>query len=545
MLNKLKNTIWTKVSKLKVGDKIAVTDTQVPNQKIGKGSKPIQFDEIVSIKKLGKQKVMDIEIDGTRNFVGNGIIAHNTIANIYYDTADANYFLDPASSGDSLIVAGNVGIGYTDPGAAIHLAGSAKIKFAGAGEIESTSNANIVLDAGSGTVVIGDGTGKFDSGTIDPPYTINGDKYATYMAAMIGIKEETTGVVHTTDQIPGVGYKHTLDFKSQPQGSDLWLFAKTTDLKKQIEDLVVLLSPAGKTRAWYTLDTRNYELNIFTSEPSLVSYRLTAPRFDADIWLNTREEHESTGFVLDDPDEWQENVAGTVIGSTSAISEIFNQLEASYVKVRNLDIAETITLQGVSLQAYITKAVEDILADRPDFLSPTTEAERLTTNFISPLADNGEIVIESNLKVEGDLQAETITTDTLTATEVTTTDLTTQTLVANQIKSSTIDTIRDRVADLAEEYATSTATASAEIDALSRELANTILSDQLSATDSANLDIASINADFGFFSDYLAVMGLTVTTDLKVNNTLTGLTTWSSAHQASLHFPANWTCSPA
>ena len=35
-----------------------------------------------------------------------------------------------------------------------------------------------------------------DAGTVDPVYTIGGERYATYMAAMIGVKEETTGVVN-------------------------------------------------------------------------------------------------------------------------------------------------------------------------------------------------------------------------------------------------------------------------------------------------------------------------------------------------------------
>ncbi|MDZ7586601.1 MAG: hypothetical protein U0946_02505, partial [Patescibacteria group bacterium] len=68
MLNKLTNTIWKKLSQLKVGNKIAIE-----NQ--GR----LDFDEIVAIKPLGKQHVYDIEVEGAHNFVGNGIIAHNTI----------------------------------------------------------------------------------------------------------------------------------------------------------------------------------------------------------------------------------------------------------------------------------------------------------------------------------------------------------------------------------------------------------------------------------------------------------------------------------
>ncbi|MBU1323117.1 hypothetical protein KKE75_03610, partial [Patescibacteria group bacterium] len=48
-----------------------------------------------------------------------------------------------------------------------------------------------------------------------------------------------------------------------------------------------------------------------------------------------------------------------------------------------------------------------------------------------------------------------------------------------------------------------------------------ILADTTPATASANLDIASLNANFGFFSDYLAVIGQATITDLKINNLLT------------------------
>lgn len=65
-------TQWTKTKDLTVGKKIAAADL----------SKNAMFwDEIVSIEKVGREKVWDIEVDGTRNFVGNQIIAHNTYIN--------------------------------------------------------------------------------------------------------------------------------------------------------------------------------------------------------------------------------------------------------------------------------------------------------------------------------------------------------------------------------------------------------------------------------------------------------------------------------
>ena len=53
---------WRKVAKIKVGDKIAVFGDNV------------FFDEIVSIKRLSPERVYDIEVEGTHNFVA-GILS--------------------------------------------------------------------------------------------------------------------------------------------------------------------------------------------------------------------------------------------------------------------------------------------------------------------------------------------------------------------------------------------------------------------------------------------------------------------------------------
>jgi hypothetical protein len=47
-------------------------------------------------------------------------------------------------------------------------------------------------------LTVGGGTGKIDVGTVDPVYAIGGDKFATYMAGMIGVKEETTKILFST-----------------------------------------------------------------------------------------------------------------------------------------------------------------------------------------------------------------------------------------------------------------------------------------------------------------------------------------------------------
>ncbi|TSC57877.1 MAG: cell wall surface anchor family protein, partial [Candidatus Peregrinibacteria bacterium Greene0416_19] len=45
---------------------------------IGESTNTLAFERIVSIEYAGEEQVWDIEVEGTHNFVGNGIVAHNT-----------------------------------------------------------------------------------------------------------------------------------------------------------------------------------------------------------------------------------------------------------------------------------------------------------------------------------------------------------------------------------------------------------------------------------------------------------------------------------
>lgn len=173
---------------------------------------------------------------------------------------------------------------------------------------------SFITQTGTSTVVISGGSGKLDVGTVDPIYTIAGKRYATYLPGMTGVKEETTGVLRlqrgTTrnyTQNNAEVYEYVIDFSMVEEGSDLWLFSKVTNLKNNFDKLAVLLTPSVEGNVWYEKDPVNMKLTIFAYplnpksyilNPEL-SYRLTAPRFDADSWMNYAIDGEG-GFVIND-----------------------------------------------------------------------------------------------------------------------------------------------------------------------------------------------------------------------------------------------------
>jgi hypothetical protein len=147
---------------------------------------------------------------------------------------------------------------------------------------------------------------ELDVGTIDPVYTIGGKKYATYMAGMVGIKEETNGVLSLSKQSAGL-FMTKIDFKNAPESSDIWLFGKVTNLignRDHFDETTCLLTPNFAGQIWYEKDWANLSINIFARPDNInrdnveVSYRLTAPRFDK-IDRTNFSDSEGEGFNLD------------------------------------------------------------------------------------------------------------------------------------------------------------------------------------------------------------------------------------------------------
>ncbi len=455
-----------------------------------------------------------------------------------------SFYIDPANSQTSASMAGTMK--FTSSPKIDVLNGSAfGIRFSEGGDGASDANMTerFSIDAGGNVTINGNGatqlivgatgTGKIDVGTVDPPYTINGEKYATYLAGMIGQKEETVGSVRADTFVPGVGYAHTIRFANLEQGSDLWLFAKVTDLRKHINDLVVLLSPSSNARVWYTIDPAAYTLTIYASKPSVVSYRLTAPRFDAAKWTSTRD-NATVGFVINDGQELALTSSGDVIGevtdletayieqtqaiegtvsyqvkalSGSLIHEVsafsksvIGTLTAGSINTREL-VTDSLTINGQSIRSYI----EDVITA----YSLTTTPYTLGT--ISPVAtDSAGIAItlepnktlrvtdsegnasasfdtEGNLDISGILTSDRVLTGTVDTEELTVQtatisgDLTAQAGSFGSLRTESLQTLGDATVSgqLTAGSVTSNELTTEELSASEATISGTLFADRI------------------------------------------------------------------
>ena len=242
---------------------------------------------------------------------------------------------------------------------------------------------------------------KITVATMDPPYTIEGNKYATYLPAMTGIKEETTGITTTSQYISGKGYQAVLDFGNSPSGSDLWLFSKTTNLRNNLDRLVALLSPQANVKTWYNIDKSQYKLYIYASQPTTVSYRLTAPRFDSERWSNYRT-NDVVGLVVpsDIPTSPEEETVFTL-----PTLEDF-QITASNIGYKLTDSGgQAIHELGFFSEAAIATLKAGLIQ---------TDRLEVNTKIITPLIESRDIV-STGSAVFNNLEANTATISTLTA----------------------------------------------------------------------------------------------------------------------------------
>jgi len=285
--------------------------------------------------------------------------------------------------------------------------------------VEGDAYIEQTLEVG-GLVTIGGGTGKLDVGTVDPPYTINGIKYGTFMASMIGIKEETVGNVTTTDgnYIEGLGYRTLIDLDQQPVGSDIWLFSKTTKIKDHIGDLSVLLTPEGQAKAWYEVDEPNKILAIYSSTPTTISYRLTAPRFDAKNWSNLRNSP-SVGHIINDTTAYTNQ--NSIFENPVTSPELIAKIDGSYKLMTN-------GTENKEISSFMKSIIANLTVGAAVMNNLIAENLTVTGKLVSPIADIGELNA-LNATISG-------------------------TLYADNIKSSTLDSLDSQINLLNEKYST-------------------------------------------------------------------------------------------
>ena len=415
-------------------------------------------------------------------------VVGNIQASKFIDADGPTYFLDPANSG----------------GTSVYLAGDALI------------NGNMVVGIGGG--------GKITTGTVDPPYTINGQKYATYLPSMTGVKEETTGKVLLSNKDESTKtYYQSIDLTNQPEGSDLWLFAKATDMKDQSNQLTVLLSATTNAKIWYQIDTNNARLTLFSNSPTELSYRLTAPRFDASKWANTRNASDtSVGLVINDQgnvvysptapmlnkpqlaslspqdiafdgnlDTFRQNNArfsavGSFVEELAAASEaVIGRLKTGFIETENMLVnnilvvnhkivspvveTENITATGVAqLNTIATNeikpAANDVTVNLSSPSTPATDKGSLAALVIKGL-NNAPVVridAEGNASFSGNLASASLTTQNATVSG---------TLIAKTIQSDNINAIESNVASMSSTLASNTSQFTSDINSVQQQLA--------------------------------------------------------------------------
>ncbi len=183
---------------------------------------------------------------------------------------------------------GRVGIGTTTPSKQFSIS---DLLYVGA---SGTSSLGVATSTFQGDIKI---IGKLDVSTIDPVYTIDGIKYATYGHSTIGIHEETVQTLALTQKDATGKYSYHISFDTLGKGSDLWLFYQVTNFGADWKDLVVNLTPSFDGAVYYEKDPATNELIVRSDTPGEVSMRLIATRYDSSKWPNLRTDQGDKNYL--------------------------------------------------------------------------------------------------------------------------------------------------------------------------------------------------------------------------------------------------------
>ncbi|MFZ2886845.1 MAG: hypothetical protein WA021_03430, partial [Minisyncoccia bacterium] len=284
--------------------------------------------------------------------VGIGTTTPDTKLSIETQDTTTDFFRIASTTNQSLLVVkanGRVGIGTSTPVQGLSVQ---NLLYVGAG---GTTGMGTATSTFQGDLKI---TGKLDVATIDPPYTIDGTKYATYVASMTGVKEETTATIQLDSFNTKSGkYESVIRFDELEKESDLWLFYQITTFGEEWKELNVLLTPAFDGQVFYKKDIENNALVISGTEEGEVSMRLTAARYDDDKWPNLRPDQDG-------------NTEGThVISSKEPQTEAgkaFKESQKATVQTGAAAAAtsaqEIISMFATSTMQFATTTLQTILA---------------------------------------------------------------------------------------------------------------------------------------------------------------------------------------